>query len=161
MSAGLAVFMPCFMAHQPAGVQIYLATSFVFTMFQSAALRNDNIRAFFGLPSLDVQRQQKIGAVTKEFVDIKEFEKEAKEAARLAALDPVKEAEKAAKKEQSAANKILREQKAEARRVAQLRKEAVKAAKLEKETKKTEKTQPKKVTKKTTKKASSGGGLRV
>ena len=49
-------------------------------MFQSAALRNDNIRAFFGLPSLDVQRQQKIGAVTKEFVDIKEFEKEAKEA---------------------------------------------------------------------------------
>ena len=80
MSAGLAVFMPCFMAHQPAGVQIYLATSFVFTMFQSAALRNDNIRAFFGLPSLDVQRQQKIGAVTKEFVDIKEFEKEAKEA---------------------------------------------------------------------------------
>jgi len=76
----LAVFMPCFMAHQPAGVQIYLATSFVFTMFQSAALRNDNIRAFFGLPSLDVQRQQKIGAVTKEFVDIKEFEKEAKEA---------------------------------------------------------------------------------
>ena len=61
-------------------MQIYLATSFVFTMFQSAALRNDNIRDFFGLSSLDVQRQQKIGAVTKEFVDIKEFEKEAKEA---------------------------------------------------------------------------------
>ena len=55
-------------------------------MFQSAALRNDDIRAFFGLPSLDAQRQQKIGAVTKEFVDIKEFEKEAKEARGEGAL---------------------------------------------------------------------------
>lgn len=70
--------MPCFMAHQPAGVQIYLATSFVFTMFQSAALRSDNIRAVIGLPKKDAQPKE--GAVTKEFVGIKEFEEKAREA---------------------------------------------------------------------------------
>lgn len=70
--------MPCFMAHQPAGVQIYLATSFVFTMFQSSALRNDSMRALIGLPKMEAQ--QKVGAVTKEFMDIKEFENEAREA---------------------------------------------------------------------------------
>ena len=70
--------MPCFMAHQPAGVQIYLATSFVFTMFQSAALRNDNIRAIIGLPKKDAQPKE--GAVTKEFVGIKKFEEKAREA---------------------------------------------------------------------------------
>lgn len=77
-STGLAVFMPCFMAHQPAGVQIYLATSFVFTMLQSAALRNDNIRAIIGLPKKDAQPKE--GAVTKEFVGIKKFEEKAREA---------------------------------------------------------------------------------
>ena len=70
--------MPCFMAHQPAGVQIYLATSFVFTMFQSAALRNDSIRAIVGLPKKDAQPKE--GVVTKEFVGIKEFEQKAREA---------------------------------------------------------------------------------
>ena len=78
LSTGLAVFMPCFMAHQPAGVQIYLATSFIFTMFQSAALRNDSIRAGIGLPKKDAQPKE--GTVTKEFVGIKKFEKEARKA---------------------------------------------------------------------------------
>jgi len=41
--------MPCLMAQSPAGVQIYLVTSFIFTLFQSAGLRNDAFRQIFGL----------------------------------------------------------------------------------------------------------------
>ena len=48
----LAVFMPCFTAQLPSGVQIYIATSFLFTAFQSVALRTESIRAQLGLPSL-------------------------------------------------------------------------------------------------------------
>jgi len=47
---GLAVLMPCLMAQSPAGVQIYLLTSFIFTLFQGAALRNDGFRQVVGLP---------------------------------------------------------------------------------------------------------------
>lgn len=49
-SLGLAVLMPCLMAQSPAGVQVYLLTSFIFTLFQGAALRNDGFRQVVGLP---------------------------------------------------------------------------------------------------------------
>lgn len=75
---GLAVFMPCFMAHQPAGIQIYLATSFVFTMFQSAALRNDEIRVILGLP--EKNSNPKDGQAASEFIKLKKYDYEAREA---------------------------------------------------------------------------------
>lgn len=40
------------MSNSPAGVQIYLVTTFLFTLGQSAALRNDSIRRAVGLPAL-------------------------------------------------------------------------------------------------------------
>lgn len=42
--------MPCITATSPAGVQIYLLTSFIFTLFQGAALRHNPIRKYIGLP---------------------------------------------------------------------------------------------------------------
>jgi len=48
----LAIFMPCFMAQQPSGVQLYLATSMIFTLLQSNALRNDAVRQSIGLPPI-------------------------------------------------------------------------------------------------------------
>ena len=48
----VAVFMPCFASHNPAGMQIYLCTSFMFTTVQSVALRNERFRLMVGLPSL-------------------------------------------------------------------------------------------------------------
>lgn len=48
----LAIFMPCFMAQQPSGVQLYLLTSMVFTLAQARAMRNDVIRTAIGLPSI-------------------------------------------------------------------------------------------------------------
>jgi len=47
----LSVFMPCFMATSPSGVQIYLCTSMVFTLFQSIIIRNESFRKVVGLPS--------------------------------------------------------------------------------------------------------------
>jgi len=64
----LAIFMPCFMSHNPAGVQIYLATSFVFTACQSAALRNDSFRQLVGLPSMDAPTPEPV--LVKEFLDM-------------------------------------------------------------------------------------------
>ena len=51
----LAIFMPCFMAQQSAGVQIYLATSMVFTLVQSAAMRNDAFRQVLDLPPMNAK----------------------------------------------------------------------------------------------------------
>ena len=45
--------MPCITANSPAGIQIYLLTSFTFTLFQSAALRHDPFRELVGLPPKD------------------------------------------------------------------------------------------------------------
>ena len=70
--------MPCFMAHQPAGVQIYLTTSFVFTMFQSAALRNNEIRAVLGLPEKNSNPTN--APTSSEFINLKRYEHEAREA---------------------------------------------------------------------------------
>ncbi len=73
----LAVFMPCFTAQSPAGLQIYLVSSFTWTLFQSAALRNDACRAFLGLPSIGNPPTEPKFA--KEFMEFKKLEQEAKE----------------------------------------------------------------------------------
>ncbi len=65
----LAIFMPCFMSQQPSGVQIYLATSMVFTLLQSRAMRNDTIRHAIGLPSIRVKpRSMSDSDIVKEFL---------------------------------------------------------------------------------------------
>lgn len=73
----LAVFMPCFASQSPAGLQIYLVSSFTFTLFQSAALRNDTVRTFVGLPSLGTPPTEPKYA--KEFMEFKRLEQKAKE----------------------------------------------------------------------------------
>lgn len=73
----LAVFMPCFSAQSPAGLQIYLVSSFTWTLFQSAALRNDACRGFLGLPPLGNPPTEPKFA--KEFMEFKKLEQKAKE----------------------------------------------------------------------------------
>ena len=65
----LAIFMPCFMAQQPSGVQLYLATSMVFTLIQSNAMRNDTVRKTIGLPSTNAKaRSMEEGEYVKDFL---------------------------------------------------------------------------------------------
>ncbi|CAJ1940076.1 unnamed protein product [Cylindrotheca closterium] len=73
----LAVFMPCLSAQSPAGLQIYLVSSFTFTMFQSAALRNDTIRGMIGLPVMGSAPTEPKYA--KEFMEFKKLEQKARE----------------------------------------------------------------------------------
>jgi len=75
---GLAIFMPCFMSQSPAGVQIYLLTSFVFTLGQAAALRYDPLRAQLGLPLMSAPPPE--AKIAKQFIELKELEKKAIEA---------------------------------------------------------------------------------
>lgn len=70
----LAVLMPCFMAQSPAGVQIYLLTSFTFTLFQGAALRNDAFRQMVGLPPRGAPLPE--GKLVKEFILYNKLERE-------------------------------------------------------------------------------------
>lgn len=70
----LAVLMPCFMAQSPAGVQIYLLTSFTFTLFQGAALRNDAFRQMVGLPSRGAPLPE--GKLVKEFILYNKLERD-------------------------------------------------------------------------------------
>ncbi len=72
----LAIFMPCFMVQQPSGVQIYLATSMVFTMAQSMAFRSDACRAAIGLPPVGAKPT---GEHLKEFTELAEQRMKAKE----------------------------------------------------------------------------------
>ncbi|KAL7545385.1 hypothetical protein ACHAWF_008747 [Thalassiosira exigua] len=65
----LAIFMPCFMAQQPSGVQLYLATSMVFTLLQSKAMRNDAVRAAVGLPPADAKPPLQ-GELVKDFLEV-------------------------------------------------------------------------------------------
>jgi membrane protein insertase Oxa1/YidC/SpoIIIJ len=51
----VSVLFPCFLATSPAAVQLYLLTSFTFTLGQSVALRNDSVRQLVNLPSLNAQ----------------------------------------------------------------------------------------------------------
>jgi membrane protein insertase Oxa1/YidC/SpoIIIJ len=73
----LAVFMPCFTAQSPAGLQIYLVSSFTWTLFQGAALRNDAIRVWVGLPPMGNPPTEPKYA--KEFMEFKKLEQKAKE----------------------------------------------------------------------------------
>eukprot|EP00980_Cylindrotheca_fusiformis_P027913 scaffold22568_cov125-Cylindrotheca_fusiformis.AAC.10 len=73
----LAVFMPCLSSQSPAGLQIYLVSSFTFTIFQSAALRNDPIRKMIGLPAMGEAPTEPKYA--KEFMEFKKLEQKAKE----------------------------------------------------------------------------------
>ena len=66
------------MSNTPAGVQIYLATSMIFTMCQSAALRNDTARGWVGLPAMS-SRHPNEGKIVQDFVDLKMKEKEARD----------------------------------------------------------------------------------
>lgn len=70
----LAVFMPCFMSQSPAGVQIYLLTSFTFTLFQGAALRNDGFRDMVGLPPRNAPPPE--GKYVNEFLAINKVDRE-------------------------------------------------------------------------------------
>lgn len=66
----LAVFMPCFMAAQPAGIQLYLATSMVFTLLQSKAMRNDAVRKALDLPPINTKpKEMSEGVLIKEFME--------------------------------------------------------------------------------------------
>lgn len=73
----LAVFMPCLASQSPAGLQIYLLSSFTWTLFQGAALRNDVVRGWIGLPSMDAPATEPKYA--KEFMEFKKLEQKAKE----------------------------------------------------------------------------------
>ena len=65
----LAIFMPCFMAQQPSGVQLYLATSMVFTLIQSNAMRNDAVRQAIGLPPTNTKPKSMVeGEYVKDFL---------------------------------------------------------------------------------------------
>ena len=70
----LAVFMPCFMSQSPAGVQIYLLTSFTFTLFQGAALRNNSFRDMVGLPLRGAPPPE--GKYVKEFIQLNKLERQ-------------------------------------------------------------------------------------
>ena len=72
-----AVFMPCFTAQLPAGVQIYLVTSFLWTLGQSAALRTEAFRQLVGLPSLLAPPPE--ASYAKEFIELKKLEQKARE----------------------------------------------------------------------------------
>ena len=73
----LAVFMPCFTAQSPAGLQIYLVSSFTWTLFQGAALRNDAMRIWVGLPPMGNPPTEPKYA--KEFMEFKKLEQKAKD----------------------------------------------------------------------------------
>jgi hypothetical protein len=62
------------MAQSPAGVQIYLLTSFTFTLFQGAALRNDAFRQMVGLPSRGAPLPE--GKLVKEFILYNKLERD-------------------------------------------------------------------------------------
>jgi membrane protein insertase Oxa1/YidC/SpoIIIJ len=69
----LAIFMPCFASHNPAGLQVYLWTSFFYTMVQAVALRNEHIRTLLGLPPM-IQGKPQVPEVALRFVELKELE---------------------------------------------------------------------------------------
>ena len=76
-----AVFMPCFTSQMPAGVQIYVATSFLFTMGQSAALRNAAFRSMVGLPPMVVpgEGSNEPPKYAQQMIRLKQLEQKARE----------------------------------------------------------------------------------
>jgi membrane protein insertase Oxa1/YidC/SpoIIIJ len=73
----VAVFMPCFTSQMPGGVQIYLTTSFAFTVLQSGALRTESMRMAVGLPSMLAPPPE--ARYAKEFIKLKQLEQKARE----------------------------------------------------------------------------------
>jgi membrane protein insertase Oxa1/YidC/SpoIIIJ len=73
----LAVLMPCLAANSPAGLQVYLLSSFTWTLFQGAGLRNDTVRGWIGLPSMSAAPTE--AKYAKEFMEFKKLEQKAKE----------------------------------------------------------------------------------
>lgn len=73
-----AVFMPCFLAQLPAGVQIYVLTSFLFTTLQSYILRTDALRQQVGLPSISAPSPEAVLAM--QYIRLKKLELKAIEA---------------------------------------------------------------------------------
>jgi hypothetical protein len=76
-----AVFMPCFTSQMPAGIQIYLVTSFLFTMGQSASLRNAAFRSMVGLSPLPIPGEGNTNEAkyAQEFIRLKQLEQKARE----------------------------------------------------------------------------------
>jgi hypothetical protein len=76
-----AVFMPCFTSQMPAGIQIYLVTSFLFTMGQSASLRNAAFRSMVGLSPLPIPGEGNANEAryAQEFIRLKQLEQKARE----------------------------------------------------------------------------------
>ena len=77
----LSVFMPIFASTQPAMVQIYLVTSFSYSIVQGALMRNDNFRQTIGLPSLDAKPLEPLIAKSYMAKVQKDIEKENMESA--------------------------------------------------------------------------------
>lgn len=73
----VAIFMPCFASHNPAGMQVYLCTSFVFTTIQGYILRNEQFRSMVGLPSRNREPEAPKYGMT--FIEMKELERKAEE----------------------------------------------------------------------------------
>lgn len=73
-----AVFMPCFTSQLPTGVQIYIATSFFFTLVQSAALRTESVRSALGLPSM-LTKEAPQAKYAQQFIQLKQLEQQARE----------------------------------------------------------------------------------
>lgn len=71
----VAVFMPCFTSQLPAGVQIYVVTSFLFTAAQSTLLRTESVRSLIGLPSLLAPPPSAVYA--EQFMELKKLEQKA------------------------------------------------------------------------------------
>jgi len=65
------------MSQSPSGIQIYLVTSFLFTLGQSTALRNNAFRAWVGLPLRTNKKEE--ATIAKEFLELKKLEKQAQE----------------------------------------------------------------------------------
>lgn len=72
-----AVFMPGFTSQLPGGIQIYLVSSFCFTMVQSAVLRTDSLRRLVGLPAMLAVPVE--GRLSTQMVELKKLEQKARE----------------------------------------------------------------------------------
>jgi membrane protein insertase Oxa1/YidC/SpoIIIJ len=73
----LAVFMPCLASQSPAGLQVYLLSSFTWTLVQGAALRHDTVRVWIGLPSMNAPPAE--AKYAQEFMEFKKLEQRARE----------------------------------------------------------------------------------
>jgi membrane protein insertase Oxa1/YidC/SpoIIIJ len=73
----VAILMPCFSANFPAGMQVYLCTTFIFTFGQNFLLRNERFRQAVGLPSLNAPGEAP--KIATQIIELKMLEKKADE----------------------------------------------------------------------------------